>query len=275
MTTDSVNVFEFHDYRDYLSEIYSRRSAGHDQYSMRAFSRDLGLRHTAFHDILKRRYGVSSQTARKISRKLGLTDGPAEYFVCLVEKQHARSTAAKKAAELRMMKYNRHPMFKELSKDAFEIFSKWYYIAIVELVSIHKGKVSAEKLASLLSISSEEAADALERLQRCGLLSFDGKIWNRNTEYYSVESPTPSTVIRSFHKQVMALGQKAIEEQQIGKRAFVSSIFSFNTKTLATAIDHLKRNQDEFIGKFENGRDADSVFAVSFQLFRLDQEQNS
>ena len=270
MQNKVADIFEFHEYKDILIHEYQIRCSRRKSYSMRAFSRDLGLSQTALNDVLHGRYGLSTASAQKIAVNLGLNEQQSMYFICLVEKRHARSNAAKKAAELRLLQFKRHPQFESLPQDSFEIFSKWYHLAIVELVSIYKGKLTVEKCSAALGISSEEVRTAFVRLERCGLLQKrDGK-WKRNLDYYSVESSTPSDTIRSFHRQMLNLALSSIDQQSIEERALVSTVLSLNTKILKEAIPYLNRAHDDFVGRFEDGRDADSVYGLSFQLFRID-----
>lgn len=92
------SLFEYDDYKQYLIDEFYRRLDRNDCYSLRAFSRDLGLRPAALSDIMNGRYGLSAASARKVASRLRFDDRKALFFVALVECRHSRSVVMKEAA---------------------------------------------------------------------------------------------------------------------------------------------------------------------------------
>jgi len=266
-----INIFALDDYRTILIEEYGNRSSRRKNYSMRAFSRDIGLQPTTFNDIINRRYGMSAKTAKKICLHLNFNIEATEYFICLVEKEHARSDAAKKAAELRLIKFNKHPLYSCLSVEDFEILTKWYYLAICGLISVHKN-LNERMISKLLKISMAEAKFALKKLEEHGQIKNESGKWIRVLNYSSTGKVTQNSTIRSFHAQMITKALESVDTQPSHQRALYSAIFSLNSKYLQKAIESLNHVHDNFLARYEDGREADSLYALNFQLFRLDQE---
>ena len=89
------------DYREILKQELNLRSGRNPRYSLRAFSRDIGLAPTRVSAIFKGREGISFETAEKICDRLGFDKEHSEYFCVLVESQHARSSAMRSLARER------------------------------------------------------------------------------------------------------------------------------------------------------------------------------
>lgn len=270
MRNADINIFDLNDYKMILEKEYEVRSVRRARYSMRAFSRDLGLNINAYNDIINGRYGLSVASAQKIATALGYNEKEKAYFICLVESQHSRGIAARKAAQARLLKYRHKRAFKAVRQDQFELLSKWYYLPILELVSILDGRLDAKICARHLELSENETEMALQILKKHGFIEFVDQRWQRRAQYSAFDTSTPSTTIRAFHRQVLEQALKSIEEQSIDERAVYSTILSFSQPSVEKAKSFLQKTQSDFIENFEVNEKADSVYALSFQLFRLD-----
>lgn len=269
---ETKDFFDYDDFRAVLTAEYEKRRGGRNSYSLRAFARDLDLKPSTLVDSLNGHIAFSMTTANKVASKLRYSEKKQKFFCDLISSKHARSKSERESASLRLQKYRALPDYLKLSADALELCSKWYYVAILELITLKEGLVTAGTIAKSLGITTVEASDALDRLCRANIISKQKRIYVRSANYYLAESATPSEVIRSFHKQMLDLAKAAIDAQPIAERQYMSSIFSFDSSRTEDARKAIEKFHFEFFREFEEGRSADSLYGVTFQLFRIDQK---
>lgn len=94
--------------------------------------------------------------------------------------------------------------------------------------------------------------------------------WIKINTFMKIESTTPSTSIRQIHRDILKKASKAIEEQSIEKRKYLSSYFTIRKEKLAEARHELEKFNQEFLKKYTVEKNPDSVYIFSMQLFELE-----
>lgn len=267
-----VNIFDYTDYREFLLANFRARQGRRREYSIRQFSQALGLRPTALSDVLGRRYGISAKTALGISSALELSAEQSAYLICLVEIEHSRSASLKNDARRRLKRIlAKSQNYSQLNEASLSLLESWRFPAILEMISILGATATSAAIAQSLGLKRAVVEKDLKRLLEIGAIEAEGPAWIRRTSYAIGESPVPQATIRSFHKQILTKATDAIESQKISERKFLSSVFSFDVAKIEEARAELELLHRQFISKYEAKENPDSVYAVSLQLFRLDQ----
>jgi uncharacterized protein (TIGR02147 family) len=264
--------FSISDYKMIILLVFEERQARRKQYSMRAFARDLGMRQSTLSGVIRGVHGMSPDTAREISLKLGFSKREADYFIALVESKHARSKVAKTRAKSKIEKLSANRAATTLQEESSYFLSSWYFPAALELVTLGGPKTDAQFISKRLKITLSQATEALAVLQQLKLIKKTENGFIREQEHLSAVGKAPSKTLRNFHKQILDLGKKAIEEQSIENRKFLSSTFSFDSSKTERARAWLHDMYQTFLNEFAAGGTSDSVNAVGIQFFRLDQE---
>ncbi len=269
-----MQVQRFDQYQDFLGNVLEMRQRQNPKYSMRAFARDLDLSPSRVSEILNRKKGISHETACQIGSSLGLSEAETYHLCDLVQLQHARSDQAREMARKRVNLAKGEKEFTQLDHDAFAIISDWYHYAIIELTTVDGFVDNEAWIASRLDITLTEARLAVERLLRLGLLVRESSTLVKTSRQLTTTNEVPSEAIRSFHRQILAKAEVALEQQPVGER-------DYSTITVATSktkIAEAKRR----IGKFrrsllafleEHDSAADEVYCLALEFFRLTQKE--
>ena len=270
MSADRKDFFRIRDFREILQRELISRQSRRDGYSVRAFARDLGMRQSTLHDVLAGRYGISNSVANQIASKLKFNEEQTKYFCDLVRSQHARSASERKLAAVRLEKYWTLLPMESLTDGLLSLFSKWYYLAILELITIKEGAVNATLLASSLGINENLAQESLKELQTMGAIKLmtNGR-WVRIKKFIEATRPTPTKVIRDFHKQILQKSMDAIETQRISERKYLSTVFSISSSQIERARERLEEMHREFYSEFQTEKDPDAVYTISTQFFSM------
>ncbi len=266
-----MDVFGYQDYREILRSELARRIRQNPRYSQGAFARDLALTPGRLSEILHGKQGVSTKVATQISKGLHFSDEESAYFLDLVESQHGRSRLLRDAARLRLHRYRRIPFAEKMGEDAFRVISDWYHVAILELLRLPHHQNSPQWIAEALSIETEEASAALDRLIRLGLIAPDPE--GRPVLVDANQRFSGSMHAESFQKyarQILWRALEAVDKAQL--TAMHSYILALPESQVPHILRILKDSSDrlaETIDLEHGEKDKDVVYCLALQLFPL------
>ena len=262
-------IFAYDDFKEIVLDIFHERLQRNARYSLRAFARDLDMRGSRLSEVLNSRYGLSPTEARRVAKRLELTDSEVEYFCNLVAGKHARSRAERKVAEMKLAQIRSEREYAIVTNGALEALSKWYYLPLIELIQIQGGEGSPELYAKALKISTSEVTSAIRTLLTVGVLVQVDGVLKKSERYMEIKSETPAAQVREFHKRILERAISAIDEQGMDKRKTISTIFTLRFEDVKSAREALDQLSDKFIGRFENESDANSVYCLNLNLFEV------
>jgi uncharacterized protein (TIGR02147 family) len=270
VTELNASFFKFSDFREVLRWAYDERKERRKSYSIRAFARDLGIKDTTLGGVLRGRYGISAQTAKQFSLKLKFNKRQTEFFVALVESQHARTKIERESAKETLRKFDNTKALTPIDPASYSYLEKWFYPAALEAISVHGPKISSLKLAQVLKISEKDAKAATQVLLSLKLIEETPAGYVRTQQHLEAEAVGSSSVLRNFHKQMLEIAKEAIEQQPLAKRKNLSTTFSIESSRVENARAWLEKMHQKFIDEFASNGTADKVYACSSALFQLD-----
>ena len=264
---------EVKSYRDILRNELEKRCNCNPHYSLRAFSRDLGLNPSRFSRILNNKEGLSKKYAQIIAKNLSYNETESEYFCNLVIASDARSKVDRKVAETKLL-YSTAKQNKSatLELETFKVISNWYHIAILELVEIDGFKNCPKYISSKLEISEFEAKSAIDSPLKLNLLELDelGDLKRTATNLFTPDG-TPSESIRAFHKDIINKACIALQTQTIDERYYSNTMFAVSKPQLSEIskmIKNLQASVIEYLNR-TNDEPKDELYNLSVQLFKL------
>ena len=78
------------DYRSIIKKGLFAKIKNNPHYSMRAFSRDIGISHSHISQVLNHKRKLSLESGKKMVKVLALPDGQDEYFFALIEYENTK-----------------------------------------------------------------------------------------------------------------------------------------------------------------------------------------
>jgi len=93
---DTINIFNYFDYREYLDDCYTNLKNKRRGFSYRAFSREAGVQsHNFLPRILKRERNLSEEFVPLLTGYLGLGNKEVKYFEALIAFNNVKKTSVK------------------------------------------------------------------------------------------------------------------------------------------------------------------------------------
>ena len=257
-------------YVSLLEDELHLRKKKNNLYSLRAFAQNLELSPAYISMVLSRKRHLSLKKAIYIAKKLKWNRQKQKYFVNLLEFENPQSESTRDLAAHNLNELGKNEIqFNALQVDTFAAISEWHYNAILALLSIKKSKNTITSISKKLGISSVETQTALWRLNRLGLIRVEKNDWMATQEFLRVKS-TPSEAIKRYHKQLLSMASKALDEQAFELRDFSNITLTVDRSRMQEAKDRIVKFQNE-LAQILEGENPTEVYQFSMQLFGLSQ----
>ncbi len=258
-------------FREYLETELGRRIKQNPRYSLRAFSKALGVDAGNLSRCLNGQAAMSFKTAGKIISAMNLT--AAEQAVFLNSLATAKKSVKFAEAHSAAKSKPRSAPYVELDLEAFDAITDVYHYAILELTYLEKFSSDVTWIASQLGISTIEAKLAIKRLLKVGLLrDVNGRLEKTVKPILKTKPGViTSASLRRQQKQVLGLAIEAIENQPISRRCNVSMTMPIDESKVELARERIVKFVDDLCLEFASGRKT-KVYQLGVSFFSLQGE---
>ncbi len=238
-----------------LEREYGRRKERNPAYSMRAFSKYLGIGIASVSDCLAGKRNLSKRSIEKVIAKLELS--PAEEDVIRTEtKENLKRTEI----EIEKLK---------LKEDIFKVISDWYHFAILELSFVEGHSAKEAWIAKRLGITVDQTTLAIERLENLGFLKIRGGKLIKLAPPITTTENIPSSALRKSHKQLLEIATDSIENYPVEERHFRSITMAIDSDNFKKAEEMMIKYSRKICKVLETGRPK-RIYNLCVGLFPLE-----
>lgn len=242
---------------------------------MRALARDLGVSAAFVSQVFSGKKKLSFERAMEIGESLGLPKGKMALLLQSVALDGAKNPASKAVLSQMLGKDDREtPEFHPLDIDRFKLLGDWYHLAVLELTTTKGFRPDIAWIAKRLRIGQDEARDAVDRLERLGLLRIDGGHWEKTKLRITFPTERSHAAVRVFHEQMIEKSLGHLSDG--GDEAFSKRDISGITLTLDPGrMDEAKAVIRDFRRKMASlvaESECTEVYQLNIQLFNLTEE---
>jgi len=219
---------------------------------------------------------LTHRNVRKFAKGLSLAEREAVYFENLVFLNQAKDQEEAQFFEKNLKMIRAQDDRSLLSRDQYEVLSKWYPLVIKELALMEKFYAKPKWIAARLDyrITPEQAKEAVNLLVRLKLIKVNSKDSRIRVTKQSLQTPdvTHSDAVVQFHKQMLDLAKESIDQQSSKDRCFSALTVAVQKKDLAEAFKRIHKFRNELDTYFGKSKPYDSVYQLNMHLFRLDSD---
>ena len=246
------------DYRELIRGEFRNRTIRNPSYSLRAFSRDLGMAQTRLCGVLAGRQGLSEKVATDVASKLKLNEREKTIFVLAVKAKHARSAESRKAAQTELERCKKLPKNK-ISESQLKILEEWYLPALLNYLSqMQDESIDIKTLSKNWGVNQDSLQSALGLLEKLDLIKLDGpKVLYVQTQLH-FESPIPNKLIQEFHKKSLLHASELISQTSIEKRELHTVHLSIDPKDINLLKQRISKFVEDMVHDFHQKKNSDS-----------------
>jgi uncharacterized protein (TIGR02147 family) len=266
-----VDVFRFRDYRQFLAAFYAHAKAAGSSY--RGFARAAGLGAPNYLKlVIDGKRNLSKEMARRFAAACRLNAESTEYFELLVAFNQAEDDAERNLLHERLSRFARFRSAQRLDLAQHEYHSSWFIPVVRELVSCAGFVEDAAWIAAQLqpAVSEQEAAHALDVLQRLGLLERgDNGELVQASRAVTTGQQASGLHIRNYHTEVMQRAVRAMHDIPAEERYISALTLSGSAATWAEVMRRVLAFRQELVALCDADPAPARVFQLNLQLFPL------
>lgn len=272
--SSETNIFDYSDYRKFLSDYYIQKKNNNSTYSHRVFARQAGLSSPShLLMIIKGERNLSQKTIPKFAEGLKLTIKEKKYFELLVlyTQTEELQLKAKYFAEIISMKATISGLYK-LEKDKFDFISQWQTVAIYVMLDFKNFRPDPQWISRRLrnKITPAQAQETLERLLNLKMIEPDPvKGYRQITGAITVADDTRSMAVFDFHQSMIKLSYEALKNDPITQREMASVTISIPKDKLPELKEKIRAFRKEINQLASSYTDPEELYQLSIQLFAL------
>ena len=242
-----------------LSEYFTDARVRNPAFTLRAFSRRLGMNHGALSEILSGKRRASGKLAHRILSRMGAAPWEVESVVRLF------NTKGQSAQEPDAIPTNQ----VQLDMEHYRLVSEWHHFAILSLAETQDFHSTPEWISTRLNITPVRAAQALDRLEKLELLKRNdaGKLVPTGKTYRSPDH-VRDPALRLAQVANLDLARESLEHDDISERDFTAMTLAFSPEEMPLAKKLIREFQDRFEVLVDSKRKTE-VFKLCVQFFPL------
>ena len=225
------SIFEYIDYRKYLSDFYEDRKKNSRAFSHRYFARKAGVSSpTLLKQVIDGDRNLSAAMIEKFARGLDLKGKEEIYFRNLVRFNQS-ATAGEKQEYYTVLRSMMHLVDeKVLSTGFYDYFSNWYNPVLRELVCLYDFGEDYTRMAAMVhpKISPGQAKKAIDLLVKLKLIQRDPNTgrWVQKDPALASENQVVSLALRNFNRKMMENALSAQDAFNMHRRHISGLTFS-------------------------------------------------
>lgn len=274
--SDARSLYQYSDYRRYLSDFYEARKAEKKSFSYRTFAARAGLGSPShFQMIVKGERNLSLKTIPKFAKALNLNPKEAKYFEFLVQFNQATDSDLKSKYYSELLKLKPENSLKKLELEKYSYLSKWYVVALYSLIEVKEfnpdPKWVTEHLVS--PVSASQIQEGYKILLELGLIKTDAKRgYVQAMGTVNTDDDTHQTAVYNYHKQMILLALHALKTQRPSRREMNGMTISVPKEKISLLKEKIRKFRAEILELADSFKDQDEVYQLNVQLFALSEE---
>jgi uncharacterized protein (TIGR02147 family) len=239
------SVFDYTHYRKFLSDSFERLRKEQPQFSQKWVMMELGVRSTGFlSNVLAGKKNLNPAQVDKLCQILQLTQSEAEHFAALVGYDQSRN-----AQDMQMfyeiIESIHVQKIRALSKSELDLFARWSFVAMRELLSVVNFRSDYRLLGRMLmpAITAGEAREAVDFLYEQGFIEKDRRGFFRPVEsLVTTSNEIKSASVVAFQLKMIDLAKESLLAMPVDMRDISAISFCATPEIFHT----IKRETQQF-----------------------------
>jgi transcriptional regulator with XRE-family HTH domain len=243
---------------DQLRRTFAERCRKNPTYSLRAFSRAVGMDSSTVSAIMNGKRPLTIKTARRLLKGLDIVNP--------VEVQNIMAGTFLGDKEDDVLGY------KQLSLEAAEAISFWQHFAILALLEIKDFRATERTISERLNIPFGIVLESMDRLEKLGLITRAKIGWVLTGKNMSTPTDVPSAMLREGHRQYIHKALESLENDPVEVRDVTGMTMAITKARLPQAKKLIQEFRRKMSAYLEDGT-RDAVYRLNVQLFPISQEK--
>ncbi len=249
-----MDIYQYDDFRTFLSDSYARKKVQDPKYSHRKFAREAGFANPGYlNDVIKGFKPLSENAVDKMSAVFGLKANEIEFLKLLVEYGQARSEEKKAAVYKQILSRRNRSRFTRLNPALSRYYQDFRYGLVRGAIEVEDFRGDYERLAAFLDppLPVAMVKKMVRDLCEWKLVEQDDKGYYHTTR--SVVEPPAALwgMSRGLNSEWLNQAKEALHRLPKEKRHVSTMILNISESLHEELREMLERFRDEVFQKVE------------------------
>lgn len=240
-----------------LNTNYLQRKTRNPRYSIRAFSRDLGISSGRINNYLN---GSEIPGEKNLDRMITALKLPSK-----------KAAALKKAAQTSRYLNRGLGFSKALNEQEFSQISSWQTWSILTLFQASDFQPTVTWFTKKIGFSVSQVEKSLQQLEQVGLICKKNSFFELTCKNVTTTNDIPSESIRKFHKQFIKLAENSLDQVPIDQRDISSITMCVNPEKVAQVKELIWEFRSRVNSLMEDSTNSNQIYQLNIQLFPISQ----
>jgi uncharacterized protein (TIGR02147 family) len=270
-----VNVFDYSDFRKYLSDYYEEKKKSNPLYSYQIIANKAGIKNKGFiYNIIKGKKALLKSNILKISQALGHSRSESEYFETLIAFNQATDNTSRKVffEKMNTMKNSGKTTSaaQVLRKDQYEFYSNWYHVMVRLIIHLYEFNGDYKWLAKMIDppITVAQARHSVQLLEKLGLIKKnDDGVYTISELNLTTGKDIMNIAFQNFHMTCNDLAKRAYTEFPLDARNMTGLTLGISMESYKKICEEIQHFQTKIIEITNADKEADRIYQLSFNFF--------
>lgn len=274
-------IYDYVDYRLFLKDFYNEQKSSNKAFSFKYFANKAGFKSKSFIKlVIDGKKNLTEDSINKLNAVLKLNDKAFSYFCDLVAFNQNQSVQHRNFYFDKIMQYNKRNAARKVLVQQYEIYSKWYFNAIRELVTILDFKEDYEILGKMLKppISEKKAREAVDLLVKLGFIEKKEGKYIQCEPIITTGDEVRSLAVTNFHIENLAIASKSIETVCSSDRDISCIVAGLSDDGFKLVKEEIQRFRKKILDIAALQTNVNYVYHLNFQILpvseRIDEKNN-
>jgi uncharacterized protein (TIGR02147 family) len=267
-----LDVFSYESYRQLLGDYYARKKETQPSFSYRAFARRTGFRApNHLKRVIEGERSLSRESGQKYAAAMGLDVEEQEYFLTLVEREHAPSPEEEAKLTERVLALRRYRSARRLDEAYVEYHRHWFIPAIFEMIGCKGFCPDPRWIAPRMRppISEMEAARALAALKDMHLVEEKDGCLIPTDPILTTGAEARRQSIADYHRVMIESAKASIDLIPSEERDISALTLCVTEGKLQLIKERIQAFRKELLSFTAETTDGEQVVQLNMQLFPL------
>lgn len=269
------DIFSYGDYRDFLKVAIQDRRKKSSRFGVRQLAMRAGFRSPgSLSMVVSKKRHLSVEAGERVARALNLQGRQKSYFQELIKQTHSVNDRERTIHQERILKIKQHVQQSKLQGEQYRFLSRWYYVAIYEMVALPDFKADPKWIQKRLrsTVTVPEIDAALEDIQALGLISINEGRWMQTNQALKTDDEIAQVAVRQYHHAMLDQAKLALE-LPLSEREFGGVTVKVPAEDLVEIKNRVRAFKDDLNEFLSSRKGKGEVCQLNIQFFPLTKER--
>lgn len=273
-----INLFEYTDYRKFLTDWYNQSKKERGSVSFRTFSKRAGFKSTnIFKLVMEGERNLTEESIAKFAQGLKLNKQETQFFRNLVYLNQAQTMEQKDFYYKSLLQSKKFNQLKPIEKHQYDYYSSWYHPVVRELACSKEFNGTVEWLVKKIypRITLTQAQHSLELLSELGFIKKIGNQYHQANALITTGPESSSIALHNYHQNMLSLAKELLPQVDASQRDVSALTLGVAQKRIEEIKKKIQEFREDILKLVSQDIDPEQVVALTIQLFPLIKEEGT